>query len=51
MLLVPLEEGRRIRLGVYDVLAVYSPPGVLQDAIHFRQIGRSSSIRPEEEGD
>ena len=51
MVSVPAEKGRRIRLGVCRILAVYWPPGVLQEAIHFRQVGRGRAIRPREEGD
>ena len=51
MVAVPAEEGRRVRLWVRLIFAIYGAPGVLQEAIHLRQVGRGSTIRPREESD
>ena len=51
MVRISAEEGRGVRLGVRRILAVYRAPGVLQEAIHLRQVGGSSAITPGEEGD
>ena len=51
MVPISAEEGRGVRLGVRRILAVYRALGVLQEAIHLRQIGRGGAIRPREEGD
>ena len=49
--MVPIPAGHGIRLSVRRILANYRAPSVLQEAIHLRQVGRGSAIRPGEEGD
>ena len=51
MVPISAEEGHWVRLWVRRIFAIYWAPGVVQEAIHLRQVGRGSAIRPGEEGD
>ena len=51
MVPISAEEGRWVRLWVRRIFAIYWAPSVLQEAIHLRQVGHGSAIRPGEEGD